>query len=149
MPTRVTFYVLDAADPAARLPFACRLAEKAWKLGHRVHAHVDGAAEATRLDDLLWTFRQGSFVPHEIVVAGTTPAAPVTIGADAALAPPADLLINLAGDVPDGFERYARVAEIVDGSDASRQAGRERHRRYKAAGVAPETHQVAATAGAE
>lgn len=149
MPPRVTFYVIDAADPGARLPFACRLAEKAWKLGHRIHAHVDDTAEATRLDDLLWTFRQGSFVPHEIVATGTTPAAPVTIGADAALAPPADLLINLAGDVPESFERYARVVEIVDGSEASRQAGRERHRRYKAAGATPETHAVASTAGVE
>lgn len=149
MPTRVTFYVLDAADPAARLPFACRLAEKAWKLGHRIHAHVDGSAEAARLDDLLWTFRQGSFVPHELVAAGSTPAAPVTIGTDAAHAPPADLLINLCSDVPAGFDRYGRVAEIIDGSDASREAGRQRHRRYQAAGFTPETHAVAATASPE
>jgi DNA polymerase-3 subunit chi len=150
MATRVTFYVLDAADPAARLPFACRLAEKAWKLGNRIHAHLGSDVDAARLDDLLWTFRQGSFVPHELVAAGTAaPAAPVTISADASLAPAADVLINLADDVPDGFDRYPRVAEIIDGSEASRLAGRRRLRRYQDAGLAPETHAVAATAGAE
>jgi DNA polymerase-3 subunit chi len=149
MPTRVTFYVLESSEPADRLGFSCRLAEKAWKLGNRIHAHLGSAADATRLDDLLWTFRQGSFVPHEIVTGNGPAAAPVTIGADPGVAPDADLLINLADEVPAGFERYARVAEVIDGSEASRQAGRRRHRHYQEAGLTPETHAVGGSAGAE
>jgi len=144
--TRVSFYVLSDAAPAARLGYACRLAEKAYKLQNRIHAHASDTRMATALDELLWTFRQGSFVPHEVVTAGTTPAAPVTIGsADAAGGaepPAADLLINLAGDVPGFFQNYARIAEIIDGSPASREAGRARHRFYRDQGLEPETHEV-------
>jgi DNA polymerase-3 subunit chi len=142
--TRVTFYVLDADDPGARLAFGCRLAEKVWKLRQRVHAVVADAGAAAALDELLWTFRQGSFVPHEVVASGAAPEAPVTIGLDAATAPEADVLINLTGDVPAGFERYPRVAEIVTADANDRAAGRQRHRAYQAAGLAPETHAVAA-----
>jgi DNA polymerase-3 subunit chi len=146
MPTRVTFYVLESSEPADRLGFSCRLAEKAWKLGNRIHAHLGSAAEVARFDDLLWIFRQGSFVPHEVVAPGAPAAAPVTMAADPSLAPDADLLINLADEVPTGFERYARVAEVIDGSESSRQAGRRRHRHYQDAGLAPETHTVGSSA---
>jgi len=146
--TRVSFYVLNGAEPGTRLGYACRLVEKVYKLQHRIHAHVADRNMARQLDDLLWTFRQGSFVPHELLSpGGKAPLAPVTIGAaDAAgmAGPPtADLLINLADDVPAFYQQYARVAEIIDGSPAGREAGRARHRFYRERGLEPETHEVA------
>lgn len=144
--TRVSFYVLSGAEPAARLSYACRLAEKAYKLENRIHAHAGDSAMARRLDELLWTFRQGSFVPHELLTPALQPEAPITIGsadADGPIEPPAaDLLINLADDVPAFFKRYPRIAEIIDGSPASREAGRARHRFYRDQGLEPETHEV-------
>jgi DNA polymerase-3 subunit chi len=98
---------------------------------------------ARTLDTLLWTFRQGSFVPHELLPAAGAVTAPITIGcADDAVPPEADLLINLAGDVPAFYTRYARIAEIIDGSAACREAGRARHRFYRDQGLEPETHEV-------
>ena len=44
--TRVSFYVLSGAEPAPRLGYACRLAEKAYKLKHRIHAHASDDAMA-------------------------------------------------------------------------------------------------------
>ncbi len=144
--TRVSFYVLSSAEPATRLSYACRLAEKAYKLKNRIHAHAGDSAMARRLDELLWTFRQGSFVPHELLTSALQPEAPITIGSaevDRPIEPPAaDLLINLADDVPVFFNRYPRIAEIVDGSPASREAGRARHRFYREQGLEPETHEV-------
>jgi DNA polymerase-3 subunit chi len=146
-PTRVSFYVLTGAEPGSRLGYACRLVEKAYKLQHRIHAHAVDGAMARNLDELLWTFRQGSFVPHELLVpGGKPPLAPVTIGAaDAAGAaepPAADLLINLATEVPPFYDRYPRIAEIIDGTPAGREAGRARHRFYREQGLEPETHEV-------
>jgi len=140
--TRVSFYLLADPEPAARLAFACRLTEKVYKLNQRIHAHVPDNGMARALDELLWTFRQGSFVPHEIVAEGRPPAAPVTIGSVGTEGPEADLLLNLAEEVPDGFARYGRIAEIVDGSAAGREAGRLRHRHYRQLGLEPETHEV-------
>jgi DNA polymerase-3 subunit chi len=143
----VSFYVLSAAEPGTRLGYACRLTEKAYKLQHRIHAHAADGSMAKSLDMLLWTFRQGSFVPHEILApGGATPLAPVTIGAadgePALEPPPADLLINLADEVPAFYGRFARIAEIIDGSPAGREAGRARHRFYREQGLEPETHEV-------
>jgi len=140
--TRVDFYVLPEAGTGARLNFACRLTEKAYKLDNKTHAHVSGAAQARQLDELMWTFRQGSFIPHE--VAGPTPqtGAPVTIGHDGAAALTGDLLINLADVIPPFFDRFARVAEIVDSNDECRQRGRERYRFYLENGYQPETHKL-------
>jgi DNA polymerase III subunit chi len=144
--TRVSFYVLSGAETAARLGYACRLAEKAYKLRNRIHAHAGDAGMAQALDVLLWTFRQGSFVPHEMLTPASQLNSPITIGFPGIPAPteppPADLLINLAVEVPAFFTRYARVAEIVDSSPASREAGRARHRFYRDQGLQPETHEV-------
>lgn len=145
MSARVSFYVLSGSGPAARLGFACRLAEKAWKLDHRIFAHTASPDMAEQLDTLLWTFRQGSFVPHELLVPGRQPVAPIAIGSgtgDGDLMPAADLLINLGDDVPAFHARYARIAEIVDASPDGRAAGRTRHRYYRAQGLEPETHET-------
>lgn len=143
---RVSFYVLCGTDPGTRLSYACRLVEKAYKLQNRIHAHTADASMAKALDTLLWTFRQGSFVPHEILMPDCRPAAPITISSatpgDGPEPPDADLLINLADDVPAFFTRYARIAEIIDGQPAGREAGRARHRFYREQGLAPETLEV-------
>ncbi|MDP2323364.1 MAG: DNA polymerase III subunit chi [Gammaproteobacteria bacterium] len=140
---RVSFYVLSGTEAGARLSYACRLVEKAYKLQNRIHAHAGSASMAKVLDTLLWTFRQGSFVPHEILTPDTLPTAPITIGGEGNTAPPdADLLVNLADEVPGFFGRYARIAEIIDGSPACREAGRARHRFYREQGLEPETHEV-------
>ncbi|HVC29766.1 MAG TPA: DNA polymerase III subunit chi, partial [Steroidobacteraceae bacterium] len=64
-PPRVDFYVIEAAAPAARLRVACRLAEKAYLAGQRALIWHGERAELEVLDELLWTFAEGSFVPHD------------------------------------------------------------------------------------
>ncbi len=143
---RVSFYVLGGTAPNTRLGYACRLIEKAYKLQNRIHTHTGDAEIAKVLDTLLWTFRQGSFVPHELLSRDCRPTAPITIGsampANGTEPPDADLLINLADEVPAFYARYPRIAEIIDGSPASREAGRARHRFYREQGLEPETHEV-------
>ena len=41
--TKVDFYILPSADPAARLDFACKLTDKAWRMGHRIYLHCSDA----------------------------------------------------------------------------------------------------------
>jgi DNA polymerase-3 subunit chi len=139
---RVDFYLLAEPQPTARLRFACRLAEKAWHLDNRVHLRAGSAAEAAMLDELLWTFRQGSFVPHELVAEGAPAESPVTIGHGPAPPPPGDLLINLTASVPEFEGGFARVAEIVDGSEEGRRLARERYRDYRERGREAATHNI-------
>lgn len=140
--TRVSFYVLGEAGASARLLLACRLTEKIYRQGQRVHLHCASEADCTHLDELLWTFRQGSFVPHASVGETDDPA-PVTLGADN---PPeaadCDVLVNLGAEVPLFFSRFERVAEIVDGSPEERANARRRYQFYRDRGYPLETHKI-------
>jgi DNA polymerase-3 subunit chi len=138
----VSFYVLAAQEPGARCNFACKLTEKAYKLGQRIHLCTTDDSEAETLDRMLWTFRQGSFIPHQRLDAARAPNAPVTISSGSDAPPPVDLLINLADEVPAFYGQFARIAEIIDGSAECREAGRSRHRFYRQHGLEPETHQI-------
>ncbi len=137
--SRVDFYVLNADTPQADFAFACRLTEKVYRLGQSVHLHVDDVDQASQLDALLWTFRDGSFVPHEIL-GMSKDTAPVTIGAAVNMPPSADVLINLSADLPPYTDRFARIAEIVTANPAKRRVSRERFRHYKSEGFTVESH---------
>ena len=64
-PPRVEFHVLGDAAPARRLRLAARLAAEGYLAGERVLVSFDGNAELADFDALLWTFEEGTFVPHE------------------------------------------------------------------------------------
>jgi DNA polymerase-3 subunit chi len=143
---RVDFYVLASADPAARLRFACRLVEKAWLREHRVRVQLDPGGDSAAFDDLLWTFADRSFVPHERLAASGGPpgeAAPVVIADGDDKGPgDRDMLVNLADSVPAAYQGYARIAEVVDADDSRRKAGRDRYRFYREQGIEPQTHEM-------
>jgi DNA polymerase IIIc chi subunit len=73
---RVDFYVLPGTEERARLKLACRIAEQAYLAGQRVFVWLDEPASCERFDELLWTFADRSFVPHELYAtrsSGRTP----------------------------------------------------------------------------
>ena len=138
--TQVDFYVLPESAPKSRTLFACRLAEKAFALGHRVFVHAPGEGAAREVDELLWTFWDRSFIPH--CRADEDADAPVHIGGGPEPAGDYHLLINLGAQVPSFVERFARVAEVVDRDETRKAEGRERFRFYKDRGYPLETHKL-------
>ena len=142
---QVDFYILDRDADDARLTVACRIAEKAMLGELRVWVRASDPGEAARLDDLLWTFSQGSFVPHRIAAddADDDVAEPVLIGAnEPAASMHFDVLINLAPSMPVDIERYSRIAELVDANETRRQLGRDRFRQYRDRGCKMESHNL-------
>ena len=148
---RIDFYLLAESGPGldsgpdsgARDAAACRIAETAWRRGHRVHLHTGSEEAARRLDDLLWTWRDESFVPHALSGPEEAPEnVAVTLGWGALPGFADDVLVNLDPAVPAGFERFARVLEVVGGGDPARAAGRERFRHYRGHGCEPLTHRL-------
>jgi DNA polymerase III subunit chi len=144
---RVDFYVLSGSDPGHRLRFACRLVEKAWRQRHRVRVQLEPGGDFEAFDRMLWTFSDRSFVPHRRAGAsddapGSAP--PVVVIADTADPDVADgdICINLAAAGPPAFERWTRIAEVVDADAGRRQRGRERFRTYRDRGVDPATHEM-------
>ena len=140
--TRVDFYVTSNMDQDARLQLACRIAEKAYNLSHQVYIHTDDVSAASKLDELLWTFRQGSFIPHCLNNATELSDSPVVIGCDNLPAVSPQVLINMASTVPEFFTRFGRIAEIVGGDEPTRQAARTRFKFYRERGYPLETHEL-------
>jgi len=140
---RVDFYVSEQAGADARLRLACRVAEKAYLANQKVVAFGDDAETLRRFDELLWTFGDGSFVPHDVVTAeGAGCDAPVALTTGPLPTGHADVLINLGATVPASFDRFARVAEFLDARPEIRAAGRERFKAYRAKAIEPQTHNV-------
>lgn len=141
---RVDFYILAEDNPDARLRCACRLIEKATHLDHRVFVRTSSLDLARRLDDLLWTFSEGTFLPHDVWT-GENPPDPlskVLIGEHPAPEPYRQLLVNLGNDVPGEFESYDRIIEIVDADPERKRLSRERYKQYREKGCALETHNL-------
>ena len=142
--TRVDFYILDESSDTGRLRVAARIAEKAMHQNQHVYINTSGAAESSRLDEILWTFSQGSFVPHGVVDATPAEAGaePVLIGSAVEINEPCEVLINLGPEVPEFFSRYDRVAEIVDAEATRRDAGRTRYKYYRDRGYELKSHNL-------
>ncbi len=140
--TRVDFYVLSAHTKSNRFDFACRLADKIYQQGRRVYLQASTDAEAKHLDRLLWTFRQGSFVPHGVQTDADPSVTPVLIGYTEQAGEESDVLINLSMDVPGFFNRFQRVAEIIDQDPQIRNSGRERYRFYRDHGCPLTSHDI-------
>ena len=137
---QVDFYVLDKVDEHSRYTLACKLAEKAWRLENTIHVHTMSQADAERLDELLWTFRDGSFVPHELVSSGNP--APVSIGYGSNTVESRDLLISLCDEIPAFADTFPRIAELVTSEENCRQKSRERYAAYRDQGHTLEMHKI-------
>jgi DNA polymerase III subunit chi len=142
---RADFYVLEGSDSRQRWRFACQEIEKAFLAEERVLVWLDSDAEVAAFDDLLWTFADRSFIPHEPLSADSdwdeTPVL-LSAGREAPTAP--QVIVNLAAATPPGLEQVTRVIEIVDADAARRQAGRVRFKHYRTLGVEPVTHKPGA-----
>jgi DNA polymerase-3 subunit chi len=144
----IDFHILAEDSDSARLKTTCSLIEKAWLAGERVLVWLDDEAAAAAFDNLLWTFGDRSFVPHEPL--GALPAqseAPVQISAAATLPPAAlqghfSLLVCLREQASPIALQFAKVMEVIDANPARRDAGRARFRFYREQGATPRHHEL-------
>ncbi len=140
--TLVRFYILNDSAPGTRERFACRLADRGMREGLRTYINVNDAADCRRLDELLWTFSDQSFVPHAVADDGTETDCAVAIGCDREPTQDFQVLVNLANEVPHFFSRFDKTMEIIDGREAVKAAGRERYRFYQDRGYPLESHPI-------
>lgn len=139
---RIDFYILDAAGLSARLRLACRLIEKAYKNKHRIFINMDNAEEAHMLDELLWTYRDDSFLPHNLYGDGPEPAPPIQIGYQVTPNKHRDILLNLSKTIPDFYPQFTRVLEIVTNDTAIQNTSRENYKHYRNQGHDINTHKL-------
>lgn len=140
--TQIDFYILTDNNSNARELFACKLTDKAYHLKHNIYIQTADQALAQQMDELLWTYNQGSFIPHDINSGDQEPSSPIMVGFADQPTTFHDVLINLNNEVPAFFSQFERVAEIVAGDDAVRSKARQRYKYYRDRGYSLNTHNI-------
>ncbi len=128
-----------------RLAYASRLLRKACAGGVRVMVTAPGQT-LQQLDSALWGLSATDFVTHSYADAPGNVAGRSSVVMDTCIAqngrlPP--VLLNLADQVPDGFEQFARVIEVVSNDETDRNLARERWRHYTRLGITITRHDLA------
>ncbi len=141
MPT-FDFYIIEESQGNARLRLTCRLIEKAYKNRHRIYVHADTQNTAHQLDEMLWTYREDSFLPHNLYGDGPEPAPPIQIGFAVTPDKQRDILINLSLTVPAFYPQFARVLEVISNDAEIQAAGREHYKQYRADGHPINIHKL-------
>jgi DNA polymerase III subunit chi len=142
--TEIAFH-FNAPD---KLGYACRLLRKAVANGAKVVVTGDPGL-LRELDVALWTFSALDFVPHCHATTATAvvEASPVVLADSARVAPHQQVLVNLGAAVPEGFERFERLIEVVTVQEDDRQQARQRWKHYADRGYAISRHDRAREAG--
>jgi len=142
----VSFYILPSHSLSERFLFACKLIEKAYRCGQFCYVYTDSPQHSQQLDNLLWTFRENSFIPHQIYdeVDNKPPdyEQTVLIGTQNAPEKWQKLIFNLSSKYPVNLQQTERVLEILDNNEELKQAGRERFRLYKRNNFELTTHKI-------
>lgn len=139
-PCQVDFYLLGETSPGAD-KLACRLALMALERNQKVFIVAPSEASAGQLDELMWQYPEGRFVPHARSGAEDADRAPVNIGTLTALKP-AEVVINLCPEAVPRPETFNRVLEIVPAADDEKEASRTKYRNYLNLGLKPRTHEI-------
>ena len=140
--TQIDFYT-NASDKIAT---ACRVAAKAYGLGHRMLVFCPDAEVAARVDRLLWTTPATGFIPHCAPADALAAETPIIIDHRGETPLCDQVLINLRAEWPPFFARFERLVEIVTVEDNDRQAARERWKFYRDRGYEMRMHDLADSA---
>lgn len=145
--SEIRFYTLGDIGGPARLKQVCALTEQAFRDGERVLVWLDDDTALTQFDNLLWTFGDRAFVPHEPLAADPAACeAPVQLFAGNELPAAAlshfTMLVMLREQASKAALGFRTVIDVVDAEPACRAAGRTRFRFYRDNGITPQHVEV-------
>ena len=147
--SEASFYILPSESLFERYLFACKLIEKAYRSGQFCYIYTDSPQQSQQLDNQLWTFRENSFIPHQVY--DEQPPEydqTILIGSKSAPEKWQRLIFNLSSSYPNDLAKTDRVLEILDNNEALKYAGRLRFRQYKEDGFKLITHDMSKKNGA-
>jgi DNA polymerase-3 subunit chi len=130
--TDIGFYHLTRTPLERALP---RLLEKVVETGARAVVIAGSSDRVEALNSVLWTYDQGSFLPHGSARDGDAEEQPIWLTIADENPNGATVLVLAEGAQSAAVGTYARCLDMFDGNDANAvAAARERWRAYAAAG---------------
>lgn len=144
---QVDFHILE--DVKLRLKssqYAATLIEKLYNDKERICVLTDNDEEADRFDTLLWTYKDDSFIPHDIYSDKENSSSPIQICTpNNQLREVAEkTLVNLSTITPKNLTGYKKVIEIVFADPTVQQLARDRFKQYRDQGYELNTYKIKA-----
>ena len=136
--TQVDFYQLKS-DKFDIMSMACALCTKAYQQNQKVLALTNNRQQTEKLDQLLWTQQENSFIPHDIEEQENI-VSPVLIRHEADPRGERQILINLNQEIPVYFAQFERVIELI--SDENLEVARSHYRHYQERGYEIRHHKI-------
>jgi DNA polymerase-3 subunit chi len=140
---KIDFYILEESVQPW-MHFVCGLVEAAYTAKQSVYIHHPSQEEASRLDAALWTYKDISFLPHQLCLPTDLQFAPIGIGHGSAPVFYQETLFNLSSDIPVFYTQFKQVIEIVLPGPTVQQLARSRYRQYRDQGHQVNTHKIEA-----
>lgn len=131
-----------------RFNYVCRLARKGMAANVRTVLVAD-ADTLDQVDQHLWLAAATDFLPHcrDTAAPAVLTRSPLLLTQSVAAVPKTEVLITLCASIPDGFENFERVIEVVGQQEHERAAARQRWRQYAATGLQLTRFDAAGKAG--
>lgn len=135
------FYLLPQDTESARLLYAARLTDKAWRQGDRICLVCNPGEQMEALDTMLWQFSPESFLPHRQLESSTEPC-PERIGLLAGNPAPEDweTVIVLGKTLPADADRFQRLALIANSDPQTLNQARSHFRQLRELGIEARVH---------
>jgi len=148
----VDFYILPDDQLSNLQRYACQLAEIHWQSGKRVLIQTDGADDSQSLDDLLWSIRDDSFIPHGIAtLEPSDQQQPILISHQKINDSNFQSIINLSSRAADltkeNINSDTNIEEILNQNELRKQAGRENYKIYRDFGYTLKHHTLESVDG--
>jgi DNA polymerase-3 subunit chi len=139
---RIDFYLANSVATNAVMQIACKLIEKAYARGHKVFVYCSSQMEAHALDELLWTYKEDSFIPHNLQGEGPEPPPPIQIGFSSIPNNFNDILLNLSQVIPEFSTNFRRILHIVGPDEQAKALSREHYKLYRSKQYPLFTHAI-------
>lgn len=136
--TRIDFYQISNSRYSTD-GLVCKLCHKAYHGGQKTLLLTRDQQHSERLDRLLWTSDEESFLPHDRQEQEGF-ITPILVTHHADPRGERDLLINLSEEIPLYFAQFERVIELV--TDDNKNLARSHYSYYKDRGYPLKHHSL-------
>ena len=145
--TKASFYILHKNEQKAYDFYVCHVIEKAYLDGYCVYVNVDSLEEAQNFDIKLWTFRDISFVPHEIYSQNSNYCGSTKVFIGFRCVPllksnnnkNSIFLVNLSVEPPEFYKQFDNIIEVVHNNEELKKHSRKKYVFYQKENLQIET----------
>ena len=133
------FTILDSLTTDTAYQECCALVESLLEKKENISVQLINQAEAEVLDELMWTFKPESFIPHKLIGCGEPTRSLVTLGWLEKPAPRASIFINVSQHPPAQRITARAVYEFILANEPDLANARQRYRSYQQLGFTVDT----------